>query len=123
NATVTVYGPDGTTVLGTGTVQPDGNYSVTIPAQTNGEELTVTLTDAAGNESGTSSVTAPDFFDAFDNLGSAGIDLVPVSTPVDLGSANYLLLLSLAAIDPQLDLAGLQLLGVEPVSFTVEAGH
>src|SRR5690606_10608917 len=51
-ATVTVYGPDGTTVLGTDTVQPGGTYSVTIPAQTNGEDLTVTLTDAAGNESG-----------------------------------------------------------------------
>src|SRR5690606_17522517 len=60
NATVTVYGPGGTTVLGTGTVQPDGNYSVTVPAQINGEELSVTLTDAAGNESLPTPTTAPD---------------------------------------------------------------
>jgi VCBS repeat-containing protein len=123
-ATVTIYAPDGTTELGTGTVQPDGTYSVTItPAQTNGEALTVTQTDAAGNESAGTSVTAPDLFDAFDNLDSASLDLVPVTADVDVGSANYLLLVSLATVDLQLDLAGLQLLGIEPVSFTVDPGH
>ncbi|MBB5707654.1 BapA/Bap/LapF family large adhesin [Sphingopyxis panaciterrulae] len=122
-ATVTVYGPDGTTVLGTDTVQPGGTYSVTIPAQTNGEDLIVTLTDAAGNESLPTPVEAPDQFDAFDNADSAGLDLVPATTDVDVGSANYLLLVSLATVDPQLDLAGLQLLGIEPVSFTVAPGH
>ena len=122
-ATVTVYGPDGITVLGTDTVQPGGTYSVTIPAQTNGEDLTVTLTDAAGNESGPASTAAPDLFDAFDNIGSAALDLVPLSSDVDVGSANYLLLLSLLNVDLGLDVAGLQLLGIEPVSFTVEQGH
>ncbi|WP_218668029.1 Ig-like domain-containing protein, partial [Sphingopyxis sp. KK2] len=58
-ATITVYAPDGETVLGSGTVQPDGSYSVTIPAQTNGEELVVTQTDEAGNESDPTPTIAP----------------------------------------------------------------
>ncbi|MGE7207666.1 Ig-like domain-containing protein, partial [Sphingomonas sp. NPDC019816] len=59
-ATVRVIGGNGT-VLGTGTVGSDGNYSIPLnPPQTNGQQLTVTQTDAAGNVSPTTPVTAPD---------------------------------------------------------------
>ena len=122
-ATVTVYDVDGTTVLGTGSVDPDGSYSVTIPAQTNGEDLTVTQTDAAGNESDPAAVAAPDQFDAFDNLASAALDLVPVTSDVDVGTANYLALVGLADVDLSLDVAGLQLLGIDALTFTVDDGH
>ncbi|MBK0004874.1 Ig-like domain-containing protein, partial [Erwinia sp. S38] len=59
-STVTVKGPDGT-VLGTGTVDNDGNFTVTLePPQTNGETLDVNLKDAAGNESTAAQVNADD---------------------------------------------------------------
>ena len=58
--TVTVRDTTGHT-LGTGTVGDDGTFSVTIsPAQTDGETLNVTLTDAAGNVSAPGSTLAPD---------------------------------------------------------------
>ena len=48
NSTVTVKSPDGTT-LGSASVKPDGTFDVVInPAQTNGESLNVTTTDAGG---------------------------------------------------------------------------
>ena len=51
-STVTVYASNGSTVLGTATADSDGNYSVTLsPEQSNGSTLTVTATDASGNES------------------------------------------------------------------------
>jgi VCBS repeat-containing protein len=83
----------------------------------------VTQTDAAGNESDPTPAIAPDLFDALDNVDNAGLDLVPEMTNVDVGSANYLALVSLANLDLQLDLAGLQLLGIEPISFTVDPRH
>ncbi|MCU1728344.1 Ig-like domain-containing protein, partial [Pseudomonas sp. 7P_10.2_Bac1] len=47
--------------IGTGTVGEDGNFSITLDsAQTNGETLNVTLTDAAGNISDVAPVTAGD---------------------------------------------------------------
>ncbi|MFK3968850.1 BapA/Bap/LapF family large adhesin [Ensifer adhaerens] len=59
-ATVEVLGPNGE-VLGTGVVGNDGTFSIPLsPAQVNGEDLTVGQTDAAGNESPTASVEAPD---------------------------------------------------------------
>ena len=59
-ATVTVRGPGGS-VIGTGTVAADGSFSVPLsPAQTNGEIVTATLSDAAGNVSGPATATAPD---------------------------------------------------------------
>ncbi|MDO9369429.1 MAG: Ig-like domain-containing protein, partial [Sphingopyxis sp.] len=122
-ATITVFDVDGETVLGSSIVQPDGNYSVTIPARVNGETLVVTQTDETGNESAPVDAVAPDIFDAFDNSNSAGLDLVPVETAVEVGEANYVLLLSLVGIDPGLSVLGLQLLGIQPVTFTVEAGH
>ncbi len=58
---VTVYAPDGTTVLGTGTADASGNYSITLDApRTDGEHLTVTATDAAHNASAPAEVVAPD---------------------------------------------------------------
>ena len=59
-STVTVRDKDGN-VLGTAKADEQGNFNVTVnPAQTNGEQLTVTATDAKGNESATTQVTAPD---------------------------------------------------------------
>ena len=50
NSTVNVY--DGTTLLGTVTVDADGNWSYTPPALSNGDHsLTLTVTDPAGNVS------------------------------------------------------------------------
>ncbi|WP_194523924.1 BapA/Bap/LapF family large adhesin, partial [Limoniibacter endophyticus] len=44
----------------TGTVQPDGTFSIILdPAQTDGQTLTVTLEDAAGNNSPPATATAP----------------------------------------------------------------
>ncbi|WP_241604211.1 Ig-like domain-containing protein, partial [Rosenbergiella nectarea] len=46
--------------LGHVTVGSDGTFSMTLPtAQTNGQSLTVTATDAAGNTSSAATVTAP----------------------------------------------------------------
>jgi hypothetical protein len=49
------------TVVGTGTVDPDGTFSITLnPAQADGGDLNVTLTDDAGNESDPGTVASPD---------------------------------------------------------------
>ncbi|NWL04693.1 BapA/Bap/LapF family large adhesin, partial [Pseudomonas hunanensis] len=49
------------TVVATGTVNPDGNFAITLsPAITDGSTLQVTLTDAAGNVSQPGAVAAPD---------------------------------------------------------------
>ncbi|WP_060511485.1 BapA/Bap/LapF family large adhesin [Pseudomonas sp. NBRC 111124] len=59
-ATVTVLGIGGTD-LGTAVVGADGNFSVNLAAaQVNGEQLSAAQTDAAGNESNSVSLTAPD---------------------------------------------------------------
>ncbi|WP_455842987.1 Ig-like domain-containing protein [Lelliottia jeotgali] len=59
-ATVTVSNDQGQ-VVGTGTVQPDGTFTLQLtPPVTDGSSLQVTLTDAAGNVSTTSPLTAPD---------------------------------------------------------------
>ncbi|MEH3158864.1 MAG: Ig-like domain-containing protein [Sphingomonas taxi] len=56
----TVRDPAGA-IVGTATVAADGSYTVTLtPAQANGEALSVTLSDAAGNISPATAVTAPD---------------------------------------------------------------
>ncbi|XKH39012.1 autotransporter-associated beta strand repeat-containing protein [Azospirillum doebereinerae] len=53
NSTVTLYDTDGTTVLGTGTADGSGNYSVTVATalSTGPHTITVKATDAAGNVS------------------------------------------------------------------------
>ncbi|HKS13648.1 MAG TPA: Ig-like domain-containing protein, partial [Pseudomonas sp.] len=59
-ATVTVRGT-GPDPIGTGTVGVDGRFSVTLDSpQLNGQVLSVRLTDAATNTSGSTSLTAPD---------------------------------------------------------------
>ncbi|MFF7708365.1 BapA/Bap/LapF family large adhesin [Pseudomonas sp. NPDC007930] len=84
-ATVTVRSASGS-VLGTATVASNGVFSVTLgSAQVNGEALTVTLRDAAGNLSSAASVSAPDIdantpVVASDNLTTAQVVLTPVST-------------------------------------------
>ncbi|UFH51529.1 Ig-like domain-containing protein [Pseudomonas sp. KNUC1026] len=61
-ATVTVRSADGLTVLGTGTVQNDGSFSLTLnAAQLNGQVLRASQADAAGNLSPSINLTAPDF--------------------------------------------------------------
>ncbi|MFF7862268.1 BapA/Bap/LapF family large adhesin [Pseudomonas monteilii] len=66
------------TVLGTATVQPDGSFLVSInPPQLNGQTLSVTQTDSAGNDSPAGTVTAPDFEAP---LPAQGLGLDPAGT-------------------------------------------
>ncbi|RLM18512.1 hypothetical protein BIY28_18185 [Brenneria goodwinii] len=59
-STVTITDADGN-VLGSVTVGDDGSFSVPLsPALTNGEEISVVASDAAGNNSSSVSVAAPD---------------------------------------------------------------
>ncbi|WP_241613941.1 Ig-like domain-containing protein, partial [Rosenbergiella epipactidis] len=59
-STVTIKDADGNTI-GNATVAADGSFTATLdPAQTNGETLTVTATDAAKNTSAEATTTAPD---------------------------------------------------------------
>ncbi|WP_241576898.1 Ig-like domain-containing protein, partial [Rosenbergiella collisarenosi] len=59
-STVAIKDANGTT-LGSTTVGSDGAFSVTLtPVQTNGQTLSATATDAAGNTSSAASATAPD---------------------------------------------------------------
>ncbi|MFY9995003.1 MAG: BapA/Bap/LapF family large adhesin [Leclercia sp.] len=58
-STVTVY--NGTTVIGTAVVRDSGDFSVALnPPMRNGEPLTVTATDKAGNTGLEGTLTAPD---------------------------------------------------------------
>ncbi|WP_279716331.1 Ig-like domain-containing protein, partial [Chelonobacter oris] len=59
NATVTVKDKDGK-VIGTAIADTNGDYSVTIPVQPEGDKLSVNATDKAGNASNAADVTAPD---------------------------------------------------------------
>ncbi|BDM21042.1 BapA prefix-like domain-containing protein [Pseudomonas sp. LRP2-20] len=60
NATVKVVAADGT-VLGTATVMSNGSFQVTLnPPQANGQAVQVVLTDATGNQSPATAITAPD---------------------------------------------------------------
>ncbi|WP_239256599.1 immunoglobulin-like domain-containing protein [Listeria ilorinensis] len=56
DAMISVKTEDGTE-LGTGTVDKDGKYSVTIPRQSIGTTLLITATDKAGNTSETTKIT------------------------------------------------------------------
>uniref|UniRef100_UPI0024692B29 Ig-like domain-containing protein n=1 Tax=Chromohalobacter sp. 48-RD10 TaxID=2994063 RepID=UPI0024692B29 len=59
-STVTVSDENGNS-LGSDTADNDGNFNVSIePPQTNGEDISATATDEAGNESDPASATAPD---------------------------------------------------------------
>lgn len=66
------------TVLGTATVQPDGSFLVSInPPQLNGQTLSVSQADSAGNDSPAGTVTAPDFEAP---LPAQGLGLDPTGT-------------------------------------------
>ena len=73
-ATVTVIGEGGVD-LGTAVVDANGNFNVNLnSAQINGEQLSASQSDVAGNESNSVSLTAPDRVapDAAGNLAFAG---------------------------------------------------
>lgn len=60
NSTVHILDPGGA-IIGTVTAGSNGEFTVTlVPPQTNGEHLVANATDAAGNTSGNSAITAPD---------------------------------------------------------------
>ncbi|SUX80093.1 large repetitive protein [Citrobacter youngae] len=60
NSTVHILNPGGT-IIGTTTADADGDFTATlVPPQTNGEHLVANATDAAGNTSDNTAVTAPD---------------------------------------------------------------
>ena len=60
NSTVHILDPGGA-IIGTATAGPSGSFTATLlPPQTNGEHLVANATDAAGNTSGNSAITAPD---------------------------------------------------------------
>ncbi|MFC3441716.1 BapA/Bap/LapF family large adhesin [Sphingobium rhizovicinum] len=117
-ATVRVRDGNGT-LIGTAQVGDDGRFSVILSSpQIGGENLTVTQTDLAGNPSIAATVGAPFDIAAFDNSAIALIDLLPVSTAVNHGSANYTALVSLDLLN-----LNLQVLGTPSVGFTVADGH
>ncbi|WP_241597783.1 Ig-like domain-containing protein, partial [Rosenbergiella epipactidis] len=59
-STVAIKDAEGNTI-GEATVAADGSFTATLdPAQTNGETLSVTATDATGNTSAAATITAPD---------------------------------------------------------------
>jgi VCBS repeat-containing protein len=117
-ATVRVRDGNGT-LIGTAQVGTDGRFSVTLSSpQIGGENLTVTQTDLAGNPSIAATVGAPFDIAAFDNSAIALIDLLPVSTSVNHGTANYTALVSLDLLN-----LNLQVLGTPSVGFTVADGH
>ncbi|WP_442757860.1 Ig-like domain-containing protein, partial [Pseudomonas sp. P15-2025] len=75
-STVRVLAADGTTVLGSVLVGATGSFSITLdPPQIDGEVLQVTATDAAGNASTASNLTAPDI---------DGGDTTPPEAPTNL---------------------------------------
>ncbi|WP_201295461.1 BapA/Bap/LapF family large adhesin [Luteimonas sp. 9C] len=121
NSTVTVRDADGT-VLGTAVAGPDGGYAIVLdPPLTGGERLSVTATDPAGNVSDPTLINAPNVSDniiAYDDIASANLDIVPATQNVALGSAAYLLLVSLSGLNLQATV-----LGTESVSFSVGQGR
>ncbi|QRY96341.1 BapA prefix-like domain-containing protein [Sphingomonas paucimobilis] len=107
------------TLIGTGTVTAGGLYAVTLTSpQVAGQALGVGARDAAGNLSASTAVTAPFDISAFDNTAIALVDLNPVQTNQNVGTANYTALVSLGAVN--LDA---QVLAVPNVQFTVQPGH
>ncbi|WP_440978095.1 BapA/Bap/LapF family large adhesin [Sphingomonas pseudosanguinis] len=107
------------TLIGTGTVTAGGLYAVTLTSpQVAGQALGVGARDAAGNLSPSTAVTAPFDISAFDNTAIALVDLNPVQTNQNVGSANYTALVSLGLIN-----LNAQVLAVPNVQFTVQPGH
>src|SRR5471032_3034659 len=105
-AAVTVKDAGGQ-VIGTGTVGVGGNFEVTLnTAQVNGETLAVTLKDGAGNESGPTTVTAPDVdgngtdpdLEAFDDLATALVTIKPVASNTPLPNVHVFTLAAVGEV-------------------------
>ncbi len=117
-ARVEVRAPDAT-LLGSTTVNADGSFAVgLVPAQTAGATLSVTQADLAGNMSLPSTIVAPFDISAFDNVDTAAVDLLPATTAVNLGQADYLALVSLNVVNLQAEV-----LTTGNVRFSVQQGH
>ncbi len=117
-ARVDVRAPDAT-LLGSTTVNADGSFAVgLVPAQTAGATLSVTQADLAGNVSLPSTIVAPFDISAFDNVDTAAVDLLPATTAVNLGQADYLALVSLNVVNLQAEV-----LTTGNVRFSVQQGH
>ncbi len=117
-ARVEVRAPDAT-LLGSTTVNADGSFAVgLVPAQTAGATLSVTQADLAGNVSLPSTIVAPFDISAFDNVDTAAVDLLPATTAVSLGQADYLALVSLNVVNLQAEV-----LTTGNVRFSVQQGH
>ncbi|PKU25885.1 Ig-like domain-containing protein [Telmatospirillum siberiense] len=100
NATVTLY--DGSTVIGTGTADGSGNWSITSSTlSTGGHTITAKAADAAGNVSSVSSglsitidttapsaPSTPDLATASDSGSSSTDNLTDIATPVFTGTAE-----------------------------------
>jgi len=100
--TVTLYDSDGTTVLGTATVAPDGSWSIDSTTLTHGDhDLTATYTDPAGNESDPSDALTvtidtmapaapgtPDLATASDSGDNTSDDLTNDDTPTITGTGG-----------------------------------
>lgn len=88
-STITLKDANGN-VIGTGKTGSDGNFSVSLGTPlTNGEQVTATATDNAGNISQGSSVIAPDLTapDA-PTIGSVIDDIAPQTVPVTNGGST-----------------------------------
>jgi VCBS repeat-containing protein len=112
---------NGGTVLGTGTVDAGGSFSIALSTpQVAGATLAVTQADRAGNVSGAATVVAPFDIQAFANTATATIDLLPVvaAAPTAVGSTTYGVLVSAGALNLQAEV-----LGTPSVRFTVQDGH
>ncbi len=117
-ARVEVRAPDAT-LLGSTTVNADGSFAVgLVPAQTAGATLSVTQADLAGNVSLPATIVAPFDISAFDNVDTAAVDLLPATTTVNLGQADYLALVSLNVVNLQAEV-----LTTGNVRFSVQQGH
>ncbi len=117
-ARVEVRAPDAT-LLGSTTVNADGSFAVGLfPAQTAGATLSITQADLAGNVSLPSTIVAPFDISAFDNVDTAAVDLLPATTAVNLGQADYLALVSLNVVNLQAEV-----LTTGNVRFSVQQGH
>ncbi len=117
-ARVEVRAPDAM-LLGSTTVNADGSFAVgLVPAQTAGATLSITQADLAGNVSLPSTIVAPFDISAFDNVDTAAVDLLPATTTVNLGQADYLALVSLNVVNLQAEV-----LTTGNVRFSVQQGH
>ncbi|CDL00463.1 conserved protein of unknown function [Magnetospirillum gryphiswaldense MSR-1 v2] len=98
NATVTLYDTDGSTVLGTGTADGSGNWSITASTLSAGAHtLTAKATDAAGNQGvastglsvtiDTTAPAAPSALTISSDTGSSATDGITSDTTLTIGGS------------------------------------